>query len=127
MKNKLSALLIILIIGLLVFLQSCKLNRIPPTGEIIYDIRGEWTFNFFYNIKSRCTFTGTKTEGVVTPVDGDPGTYKVGGETGIQVEFYFYTDKNDKTSYIDCVGRFHDENYMEGAGSLSWGAVRESN
>ena len=95
--------------------------------EIIFDIRGEWAINFFYNRKYRCTFTGTKTEGVVTPVDGAPGTYKVGGETGIQVEFFFYTHKDVKASYIYCVGRFHDENYMEGAGSTSWGAVRQSN
>jgi hypothetical protein len=126
MKNKLSALFIILIIGLLVFLQSCKLNRIPETGEIIYDIRGEWTINFFYSMKSHCTFTGTMSEGIVTPVGGDPGTYKVGGETGVQVEFFFYTNKDDKSSYMYCVGRFHDDNYMEGAGSISWGAVRES-
>lgn len=127
MRKKLSVLIITLIIGLLVFHVGCKLNRIPPTGEIIYDIRGEWTINFYYGIKSHCVFTGTKTEGVVTPAVGNSGTYKVGGETGIQVDFYFYTDKNDKTSYINCLGRFHDANYMEGAGSMSWGAVRKSN
>jgi len=77
--------------------SGCNVNRIPPTGEIIYDIRGEWTINRVfgdtYSTRIVCTFTGTETKGTVTPESGRPGTYDVGGETGIQVQFFLFTNE----------------------------------
>ncbi len=127
MRDRVSIIIMVFIIGPLLFQNGCGVSRIPPTGEIIYDIRGEWTINMLIGSNTQkfvCKFTGTKTEGVVTPEGGDPGTYKVGGETGIQVEYFFFSSKDDLESYRYCLGRFIDEDYMEGAGFWTWGAVR---
>ncbi len=107
----------------------------PPTGDIIYDIQGSWSVysenSFLIEGENRmertrrinCTFTGTRKEGVVTPEYGKPGTYSVGGESGIQVKFYFFSnDSND--SCRNFMGFFHEESYMEGTSSWVWSAGR---
>jgi hypothetical protein len=135
MNKKIVFFLVIFITGILLWQFGCKGNRIPPTGEIIYDIRGEWTINrVFGGVRSSkilCTFSGTKTNGTVTPESGRAGTYKVGGETGIQVEFFFYSHEyqpDEEETYEHYRGKFIDENYMEGTGSFfAWGAVRGNN
>lgn len=120
--------MIIVSIGALLFHTGCGVKRIPPTGEIIYDIRGVWNVNIGvggHQDKAVCTFTGAKKEGTVTPETGAAGTYKVGGETGMKVEFYFFLRENDINSYKYCLGHFVDGNYMEGVGTTSWAAVRK--
>lgn len=128
MRKGLLSLTIILTLVTLLFQYGCGVSRIPPTGERIYDIRGVWEIILGVGnvwTKLTCTFTGTKEEGIVTPDYGYAGTYKVGGETGIQVKFDFYASEEYPDSWIYCVGRFIDANYMEGSGSIAWSAIRK--
>ena len=111
------------------FQSGCNVNRVPPTGDIIYDIRGVWTINRnagFITHRIECTFTGTLTDGTVTPETGTPGPYDVGGETGVQVKFYFWSKEKDPNYFEDFIGKFIDANHMEGSGNgFVWSAVRE--
>ncbi len=127
------------IIALALFQTGCPgTAEIPSTGEIIYDIRGTWSlyseFGFIVTINGEiqtvermdCVFSGTNTDGTITPQYGRPGTYDVGGESGVQVKFHFYENEANE-SYQAMMGFFHNKDYMEGAQSEVWSANRVEN
>ncbi len=129
----------LVIIALALFQTGCPgTAEIPPTGDIIYDIRGTWSiyakygFNVVINGETQlvecmdCTFSGTKTDGTITPQYGKPGTYDVGGESGVQVKFHFYENEANE-SYQAIMGFLHSNDYMEGTYTESWRANRVEN
>jgi hypothetical protein len=72
------ALISFCLIGLL-FFNSCKTEE-----EIVYDIRGSWTLNYFWSASdvpppptAMITFTGSLTSGAFVSDDGYNGTYTV--------------------------------------------------
>ncbi len=119
---------------------GCKVPRIPEQAEIKYDIQGQWEITSIVagktKLKRVCIFVGTKKSGTVEPVDGESGTYNVGGEFGTAVEFFFLTyDTDGQKVYESYRGNFIDDTYMDGTGaytrqdqrygnSLAWGAYR---
>lgn len=125
--------LLFIIFPITVFLLwqfGCK-KGLSLGDEIYYDIRGEWTiiFNNDGRVLDRikCTFSGSKESGTVTPETGKAGTYVVGGESGYQVEFNFWAFGTTEGYYDQYVGQFIDSNYMEGSSwHLLWAAVRET-
>ena len=135
------SLTIIIISTLVTLLQTgCHVSRIPEQAEIKYDIQGDWeiTSIIYTRIKVQRVFTfiGAKKKGTIMPPEGISGPYKVGGEKGTAVEFFFWSyDENGAKVYEYYRGNFIDNNYMEGTGTytedqqhfgggIAWGAHR---
>lgn len=122
----------------LLFQAGCNVQRIPEQADIKYDIQGEWEVYRIeagmFKVMRNCVFIGTIKTGTTQPSGGDPGVYKVGGEHGVQLEFWFWTydDKGIKV-FESYHGEFRSENHMEGTGKykgeedpfgtmVAWGA-----
>jgi hypothetical protein len=121
LKKKYFIAILCLLIGSSLYNTSCKETRIPPTGEIIYSIQGDWVISQYSDrFQILCTFTGTKTEGTVTADFGASGTYIVGGETGTAVKWAIsYYDQNGVRCTESYYGNFTDENTMSGTFGVS--------
>ncbi|HLP45360.1 MAG TPA: hypothetical protein VK469_05415 [Candidatus Kapabacteria bacterium] len=127
MKEKLTLLILmlILVVGSSVFFSGCAgTGSIPEPAEIKYDIRGQWTLNRIfsqgaYSLKILGTFSGDKKEGNIVPESGISGIYRVGGNEGVQVEFYFSYYENGNKIFEQYHGHFVDEDNMIGTGTMS--------
>jgi len=145
MRKKLSILVLILVLGSVasLFFSGCAgAGSIPKPPEIKYDIRGQWTLTRILeqgsnSLKIVGTFTGDKERGTVVPESGISGTYNVGGDDGVQVEFHFSYYDNGIKVFENFLGKFINEDYMMGSGTkveydnelpfrrnLAWGATR---
>lgn len=125
MKEKLTLLILMLILVLVssAFFSGCAgTGSIPEPAEIKYDIRGQWTINRvfeYYSLKISGTFTGDKKEGNIVPESGISGIYRVGGNGGVQVEFYYSYYENGNKIFEQYHGHFVDEDNMIGTGKKS--------
>jgi hypothetical protein len=143
MKKKLSLLMLIVVVGSVSFFPGCAgTGEIPEPAEIKYDIQGTWTITRIfregaYSLVIIGTFTGDKKHGTMVPESGISGPYNVGGDDGVQVEFYFSYYENGNKIFEHYRGRFINEDYMSGTGTKSedidghsvnwefaWGATR---
>ena len=122
------------------FHQGCYTSRIPEQDEIKYNIVGEWEITMIeaemFVSKRVCTFVGTIKKGDAVPAEGVSGTYKVGGQFGVAVEFFFWTYYPDGQKVFEFYrGNFISDDYMEGTGTykgenelygtpIAWGANR---
>ena len=115
------ALISFCLIGLL-FFNSCKTEE-----EIVYDIRGIWTLNFFWSAtdapppgSTTITFTGSLTTGTWVTGDAYNGTYTV---NGMSVQWVF-------TSGTTYTGNFTTLTAMNGTmlgsygGTGTWNATK---
>ena len=127
MRKKIQILTLVLIttVSVILFHSGCKTNRTPEQSEIIYDIRGDWLINRIYSSITGetttsniiCTFTGSKKNGTAVPESGETGTYNVGGDSGVEVEFFFSYYENGVKISEGYRGRFINEHHMEGTGT----------
>lgn len=143
MRKKIFVFVLILFLGsgVLLFSPGCAgIGSIPEDAEIKYDIQGQWTINRIfdrYTLTISATFTGDKKNGTMVPESGNSGPYNVGGEDGVQVEYYFSYYENGCKITEQYRGRFTNEKFMNGTGiwseyidghygkrEFAWGATR---
>jgi hypothetical protein len=143
MRKKLSVFVLILVLGSVASLISsgcAGAGSIPEPAEIKYDIRGQWTIKRIFDRNTLtivATFTGDKNNGAMVPDSDISGIYHVGGNGGIQVEFYFSYYENGNQVFENFQGTFTNEDLMTGTGSkqeyfdglpfhveFAWGATR---
>lgn len=123
MRKKLSVFVLILFLGsgVLLFFPGCAgTGSIPEDAEIKYDIQGQWALNRVfknYSLKINTTFTGDKKNGTMVPESGISGIYHVGGEDGVQVEFYFSYYEEGNRVFENFRGEFINADSMTGTGS----------